>query len=84
MHEPYFAHDTAGVHFQVSVDGAAVWAHVASDVLARRYGIAGASADWVAVYRAHRREIDACAARLAQRQVPEIVIVRLADFTAGG
>lgn len=83
MHEPYFANDTGGVHFQVSVDGAHVWAHVAREVLMRRYGLADAAQDWVAVYRAHRHELDRCAALLARRQAPEIVIVRLSDLGSG-
>lgn len=80
-HRPYFAKDTDGVHFQVAVDGAPVWAHVGRDVLIRRYGTpSAAQPDWVALYLDHQKELDACVSRLAGRDAGDIVIVRFTDL----
>jgi hypothetical protein len=78
--DPYFAQDTDGVHFQVCVDGADVWAYVERDALARRYSAPMNTLDWVAVYRAHREEIDACVARRVRLAGAEIIILRLRDL----
>jgi hypothetical protein len=83
LDEPYFASDTRGVHFQVRIDGVAVWAHIAQSVLAWHYGPVPRSDDWVGVYKAHRDEIDACVARRVREHGPELVIVRLHDLLPG-
>ncbi len=83
MDEPYFASDTRGVHFQVCIDGVAVWAHIAQSVLAWRYGQPARAGDWVAVYKAHRDEIDACVARRVRQEGPDLVIVHLHDLLGG-
>jgi methionine synthase II (cobalamin-independent) len=80
---PYFAEDTGGVHFKVWVDGFQHWAHIAEEVLAQKYGSSASDQGWVAVYRAHREEIDACVVQHVRRGVREIVIVRLGDFPPG-
>jgi hypothetical protein len=80
LDEPYFASDTRGVHFQVRIDGVAVWAHIAQSVLAWHYGPPPHTDDWVGVYKAHRDEIDACVARRVRQEGPELVIVHLQDL----
>ena len=83
MDEPYFASDTRGVHFQVCIDGVAVWAHVAQSVLAWHYGPLPHGADWVGVYKAHCGEIDACVVRRVRQEGPDLVIVHLHDLLPG-
>jgi hypothetical protein len=81
--DPYYARDTDGVHFTVCVDGQAIWAHVARELLSRQFGLPTDNQDWVAVYRAHRQELDECVVRRIRLSGPEIVIIQLDDFVAG-
>ncbi len=79
--EPYFADDTQGVHFGVWVDGQLILAHVGRRILSDRFGVAAEDHGWVAVYAAHRTEIDRVVTAIARANGPETVILRLQDFT---
>lgn len=78
--EPYFADDTQGVHFWVWVDGQLILAHVGRHVLAGRFVMGAEDQGWVAVYLAHRPEIDSVVAAQVRANGPETVILRLQDF----
>jgi hypothetical protein len=79
--EPYFADDTQGVHFGVSVDGQLVLAHIGRRILSGRFNAAADGHGWVAVYVAHRAEIDRVVTAIARANGPETVILRLQDLT---
>lgn len=79
-YEPYYADDTQGVHFEVSVDGAYVQAHVSKHVMTARYRLPAGFRGWVDAYRAHKEEINACVLRTAKAYGRTIVILQLKDL----
>ncbi|MBK6600599.1 MAG: DUF1488 family protein [Betaproteobacteria bacterium] len=79
--EPYFADDTQGVHFGVRVDGQLILAHVGRRVMAERFGVSADGHGWVAVYLAHRHEIDSVVTANVRANGPDTAILRLQDFT---
>jgi hypothetical protein len=81
QNEPYYADDTHGVHFEVSVDGASVQAYVAGAVLAGAYGPMATGSDCVSAYLAHRVPIDAVVVRRVRIEGRDTILLRLADLT---
>ena len=79
--DPHYTEDTAGVNFQVSVDGSFVSAYIAAKVLAARYPSRRTSVDWLGTFLLHQQEISRAVARRVRAKGPETVFVQVRDLS---
>lgn len=77
---PYYADDTDGVHFEVKFEGSYIQAHLSRSVMAVHYRLDPNFRDWVAVYLAHKDELDGCVVRRILRGGRDTIILRLSDL----
>jgi hypothetical protein len=80
--QPFFHLDSGALRFWVDVGGGCMGATISKQALHYRFGADLSGSDAVAVYRAHRPEIDAAVRRRVALGSIEPVMLREADVSA--